>query len=184
MSVCWIMSLLVIIAVAPFAVAVVTLLQQGDALLAAALMVLFLMSVIAILMKLLKNTTEEQQENSTDQGLSTSLAAAESPPAYDIVIKSPPPYISYPGSTHSSVAHQGAPTSMYYCYCGSNDAAAAATSATPCKPCSALINMPYSIQLHQDTHHSDKTCCSDPFLPTYSEAVRIETYVRGENTIL
>ncbi|CAL4090300.1 unnamed protein product [Meganyctiphanes norvegica] len=172
MSRCWLGTLLVIVAAAPFSVAVVTLLQVGNAQIqASALMVGFLVFVIVVVMGLLQKHTPDNEANTTEEGLSRWVADSESPPAYDVVIKTPPPYISYPG--HGSIAHPASAAAMYYCYCGSN---ATTTSASFHKPCNSQLHVPYIIHLNQDSCHSKVNLTSsgsDQFLPSYSEAVKV-----------
>ncbi|CAL4094139.1 unnamed protein product [Meganyctiphanes norvegica] len=110
---------------------------------AIALLLWFIVSGIILLIQQFEKHHQGSENDYTGEVLPTTVVATESPPAYDVVIKSPPPYIIYPGLVSGSYPA----ASMYYCYCGSD-------IASPCK----------------HLNHSD------PFLPSYSEAVNVFTY--------
>ncbi|CAL4069261.1 unnamed protein product, partial [Meganyctiphanes norvegica] len=135
--------LIVLCGAASFALALVS--QQP----VIALLLWFVVAVIILLIRQFEKNHQANENDNSGQVIPTSAVDAESPPAYDVVIKSPPPYIIYPD--HGIVSYPAG--SMYYCYCGSDSAA------SPCK------------HLNQ----------SDPFLPSYSEAVNVFTYGTDKN---
>ncbi|CAL4070372.1 unnamed protein product [Meganyctiphanes norvegica] len=89
---------------------------------AIALILWSIVSGMILLIRQLEKRHQANENDNTGQVLPTTVVDTESPPAYDDVIKSPPPYIIYPG--HISGSYPVA--SLYYCYCGSD-------ISSPCK---------------------------------------------------